>query len=288
VTPTATAPAQPAAAQNQAPTTLAVLRQGPMGKWLTTKWIAIGCGSVASIALVFILLPVVVILKTSGSVGLANKTDHVNQDNSLGEKVGDDSKSDQTVGGSVPDPTLAEPFIVDERMINSKDKDLLQGMPKIQKDYLMTMLNLSKQSIETSRLKNPVARQEAIDKGRLDRGDLVKDINNTLARDGVMNWVGNAAFSLGGILMINAGVKTNNYRVEVCFSIPVFRPGHPLGQDLTKDVYDAVKKIDKGTRVRFAIAADAKTQARGSSLSSRYEVLVRPHLLKSLSLVDRK
>lgn len=40
-----------------------------MGKWLTPKWIAIGCGSVAS----FILLIVVVIVITKGSGGPSGK-----------------------------------------------------------------------------------------------------------------------------------------------------------------------------------------------------------------------
>lgn len=70
----APAPTQISPATGQASTAFARLRQGPMGKWLTPKWIAIGCGSVASISLVFVVLLVVVVIGiTKGSGGPSSK-----------------------------------------------------------------------------------------------------------------------------------------------------------------------------------------------------------------------
>jgi hypothetical protein len=85
----APAPTQTSPAKSQASTVLARLRQGPMGKWLTPKWIAIGCGAVASISLVFVvLLVVVVVINTKGSGGPSSKANAGSRDKNAAQDGG--------------------------------------------------------------------------------------------------------------------------------------------------------------------------------------------------------
>lgn len=159
---------------------------------------------------------------------------------------------------------------------------LLEAMPKVQKEYFLKLLDLSKQYTEAIKTKNAVAKKEALEKVNKDTRELLGNINGTLSKDGAKDWIGSASVATQ-TFTITYKLKQDS-RLTVHIYIPT--------KGMTKEVLDVVKKLAKGDQVRFTIDADDKNPAKMSRSSGggnhNYVCQVSPQLLKSLSIVSPK
>jgi len=160
---------------------------------------------------------------------------------------------------------------------------ILKAMPKVQKDFFVKLLDLSKQELDAKKLKNAVAKKEALDKVTKDSRELLANINDTLSKDGAKDWTGSASVSSQTLAI------TYKLKQESSLLVTIYIPT----KGMTKDVIDVVKKLDKGDQVRFTIDANPKTPAKishsGGSLGNRmYSIQAPTQLLKSLSVASPK
>lgn len=155
---------------------------------------------------------------------------------------------------------------------------LLEAMPRIQKDYFSKLLGLSKQYTEAIKLKNAVAKKEALEKTKNDTREFLADVNDKLSREGAQDWIGNASVATQ-TLTINYKLKQDS-RLTVHIYIST--------KGMKKEVLDVVKKLARGDQVRFTIDGHDKTPAKMTGSQHLFSAQVPAQLLKSLSIVSPK
>ncbi len=128
----------------------------------------------------------------------------------------------------------------------AQDAAALKAMPKSQQEVIEQIAKFKERYEGARRLKNRLAKKDAMDAIKSDQTTWLADVNKKLEVEGAEDWIGQASVGGSGLVIENLGPKSNR-----AVSIRVSAEG------LSDEAREAVKALGKREWVKFTVAPNA-------------------------------